>query len=77
MITWFHISPFQGLCFVALPLHRATPYVKVFCPFRVAIQSPERAEYNSEVVTPLAAKTSSRTSPERAAYTLTQGAALG
>ena len=38
------MSPFQGLGFAALPLHRAMPYVSRLCPFRAILQrSPEGA----------------------------------
>jgi hypothetical protein len=74
MIMIYSISPFQGLGFVASPLHPAIRDVSVYRPFRALHCSPERAEYNSEAVTPLdtndgrspSGKNKNKKSPERA-----------
>ena len=68
MIVILSMMPFQGLGFVALPLHRAMPYVNVLCPFRVAIQSPEGASSANDGCSP-SKKLKAKTSPERALYT--------
>lgn len=74
MIVTHQLSSFQGLGFVASPLHPAIRDVSVYLPFRALHCSPERAEYNSEAVTPLdtndgrspSEKNKNKKSPERA-----------